>query len=407
MPLEPAKTAGGCQEVIVQRPGLVLVVDDHEKNREICRINLELEEFDVILAEDGLQGYQRAENDKPDLILLDIMMPVMDGYEMLRRVRANPDLADTPVLMLTAKAASSDVVRALDLGANDYLKKPFDVEEMLARTRTLVSLKRAQDQIKSDRQRLAQELNLARKIQTSLIPPSKLFDELEGSGLRVFAFTRPASEVSGDFFDLRRRGSDGFSISLVDCKGHGVSAGMMTMAVHALLDSMDDGQDGPGGVLERLDDRIRHFGPLNEFAATSHLVLEPAAGRVVAGSAGLPFPLHYQAETGQVTEWRLNGGPPLGLPLHRPTYPESALYLEPGDKLILFTDGLTEAANDQNDLFGVPIDSLMGWIAENGGLPSDQMGLHLIESWDRFTAGHQDDDCTVLIIERATDGTPE
>lgn len=129
--------------------GTILVVDDNENNRAICKDNLEMEGCQVLLANNGEQGLNIAKEQKPDLILLDIMMPVMDGFEFLERLKADPELANIPVLMLTAKSESKDVVRALESGAQDYLTKPFAIDELIARVNTLVRLKKVEDQLRA------------------------------------------------------------------------------------------------------------------------------------------------------------------------------------------------------------------------------------------------------------------
>lgn len=140
--------------------GSILVVDDHQRNREICQENLEMEDYHIFLAENGREGLRIARLEQPDLILLDIMMPEMNGYEMLERLKADPELQDIPILMLTAKASTADVVQALNLGANDYLRKPFDIDELVARVDTLVSLKRAKDQLKQSISRMEHQAAL-------------------------------------------------------------------------------------------------------------------------------------------------------------------------------------------------------------------------------------------------------
>jgi signal transduction histidine kinase len=129
--------------------GKLLIVDDHEKNREIVRFNLgDLDGYDIIEADNGKTGLKTALHHHPDVILLDIMMPVMDGYEMLQCLKSDPVLKGIPVLMITAKASTENVVKALDLGAQDYIVKPFDVEELSARVKTLVKLKKSEDKLK-------------------------------------------------------------------------------------------------------------------------------------------------------------------------------------------------------------------------------------------------------------------
>ena len=110
----------------------ILVVDDDQRMRRLLRLNLEKEGYRVAAAEDGPMGLEIAELDPPDLILLDVMMPGMDGFTVLQRLR---EFSDVPVILLTAKGEEQDKVRGLDLGADDYLTKPFGPAELLARVR--------------------------------------------------------------------------------------------------------------------------------------------------------------------------------------------------------------------------------------------------------------------------------
>ena len=127
----------------------ILIVDDNSSNVKICREILEDVVKTIISAEDGKEGFSTAKSKKPDVILLDIMMPVMDGFQMLEKLQADPELKQIPVLMLTAKTGTEDVVKALNMGANDYLKKPFVYEELQARVETLCRLKKVEDRLKN------------------------------------------------------------------------------------------------------------------------------------------------------------------------------------------------------------------------------------------------------------------
>jgi len=120
----------------------VLIVDDDPDIRQFVEVNLELEGFDTETAENGRIALDTAKDHPPDLVLLDVMMPEMDGLTVLRRLRATPATANVPVILLTAKALAEDRVRGLDLGADDYITKPFAVEELMARVRSV--LRRAQ-----------------------------------------------------------------------------------------------------------------------------------------------------------------------------------------------------------------------------------------------------------------------
>ncbi|NOX24111.1 MAG: response regulator [Actinobacteria bacterium] len=120
----------------------ILVVDDDPDILQFVRMNLELEGFDTRTAESGKEGLAMAKEQPPDLVLLDVMMPGMDGLTVLKNLRTNQATANCPVIILTAKVLADDRVRALDLGADDYVSKPFDLTELLARVRSV--LRRAQ-----------------------------------------------------------------------------------------------------------------------------------------------------------------------------------------------------------------------------------------------------------------------
>ena len=110
----------------------ILVVDDEKNIVEIIKFNLKKEGYDVITASNGQEGVEKAFSEQPDLIILDIMMPVMDGYEACRKIR---EKLDTPIIMLTARAEEVDKVLGLELGADDYVTKPFGVRELMARVK--------------------------------------------------------------------------------------------------------------------------------------------------------------------------------------------------------------------------------------------------------------------------------
>lgn len=116
----------------------ILVVDDDTAINELIKINLELSGYEVISAYDGIQGFTLAKQEMPDLIVLDVMMPDVDGYTVAKRVRENTSTKDIPILMLTAMGQLQDKVKGFDIGVDDYLVKPFEMEELQVRVRALL-----------------------------------------------------------------------------------------------------------------------------------------------------------------------------------------------------------------------------------------------------------------------------
>jgi DNA-binding response OmpR family regulator len=129
----------------VNTPPRILVADDNETNRDILATRLEANGYEVLHAGDGEQALAVTREHRPDLILLDIMMPKLDGIEVCRRIKADAELPFTPIVMVTAKAESSDVVEGLDAGADEYLTKPIDQKALVARVKALLRVKERHD----------------------------------------------------------------------------------------------------------------------------------------------------------------------------------------------------------------------------------------------------------------------
>ena len=115
-------------------PKKILIVEDEANIRELLRLYLEREGYTVLEAENGVEGIKKWKSDKPDMLLLDVMMPVMDGWEVCREIRAE---SDVPIIMLTAKGETADRVSGLEMGADDYIVKPLEMPEVIARVRAV------------------------------------------------------------------------------------------------------------------------------------------------------------------------------------------------------------------------------------------------------------------------------
>src|ERR687893_864736 len=137
-------------------PPLILAVDDTPENLEILRLRLEAQGYEVAEAADGEEGLARARELKPDLILLDIMMPKRDGISVVRELKQDPDLRHIPVILVTAKADAKDVVLGLDAGGDDYLTKPFEHSALLARVRSMLRQKALHDKVQEQARDLAE-----------------------------------------------------------------------------------------------------------------------------------------------------------------------------------------------------------------------------------------------------------
>ncbi|MEH2461250.1 hybrid sensor histidine kinase/response regulator [Nostoc sp.] len=157
----------------------ILAVDDIQDNLILVQAILESEGYEIDLASDGIKALRRIEQSPPDLILLDVMMPGIDGYEVTRRIRKNPAISYIPILLITAFHESS-VVQGLDAGADDFIRKPFDTDELLARVRSLLRLKHSLDeQQKMARQREDFVSRLTHDLRTPLVASDRMLNLFE------------------------------------------------------------------------------------------------------------------------------------------------------------------------------------------------------------------------------------
>jgi signal transduction histidine kinase len=157
------------------RVNRILVVDDSPDNLFLIQATLEEDGYEIALAEDGKTALALVDQLLPDLILLDVMMPEMDGYEVTERIRNNPNLPYIPILLITAHERSS-VVKGLDIGADDFIRKPVDIDELLARVRSLLRLKHSIDEREQMvRQREDFVSRLTHDLRTPLVAADRMF----------------------------------------------------------------------------------------------------------------------------------------------------------------------------------------------------------------------------------------
>jgi phosphoserine phosphatase RsbU/P len=358
--------------------GSLLLVDDDEFNREIIRPRLERRGYRVDTANDGLTALAQIKERSYDLILLDIMMPGMDGVQVLKELREFRSRAQLPVIMVTARDNSQDIVDALRDGANDYVTKPIDPEVLLARVGTHVILKRTTESLEDLNHRLAEanfqlrrDLELAAKIQRSLLPVrTPTFDNYE------FAWRyEPCEQLGGDNLNIMALSESQIGFYVLDVSGHGVQAALMSVAVNHLLEpSQDDTSvvnrpnrrrqhesepghfaSAPHDVAERLN---RHFTfdlTVAQYFTMIYAVLDRDAKTCRYVSTGHPPPIHLTAD-GEVNVLE-SRGLPIGIlqpgDAGYEPFSEQFVQLKSGDRLCIYSDGIVESHNHNSKEFGV------------------------------------------------------
>src|SRR5215472_5372704 len=314
----------------------LLLVDDAKVNLDILVEGLK-SDHKLSLALNGESALQIAARTPPDLVLLDIVMPGMDGYEVCRRMRQMPETSEVPIMFLSSLEEVQNKTLGFEAGANDYLTKPFDMLEVKARVRSLLKAKAYQDAVK---EQIASELRVAREIQMGMLPHD--FDGLGREyGVEFGAVLEPAREVGGDLYGAISAGPERLMIFLGDVSGKGIPASMFMVRAISLARLLAREIAEPERILARLNDELAADNPSNMFVTFLCAAFEPASGRLAMANAGHCRPVllpgagpPYWAVTGLGTALGFEPGL---------KYERTELTFRPNDSLILYSDGVTEA----------------------------------------------------------------
>ncbi len=371
----------------------VLIVDDVKANVDILVAALR-DEYKLSVALDGQKALDAALKSPPDLVLLDIVMPGIDGYEICRRMRSDEATRGVPIMFLSSLEDVKNKARGFEVGGNDYLTKPFEVLEVKARVRSLLRAKAYADAVKEAAER---DLRIAREIQMGLLP-ADVAAQTRGTGLDVHAVMEPAQQVGGDLFDVLRLGNDRVLVAVGDVSGKGIPAALFMAVTMTLLRSMARVGHTLDEILRHMNDELLQQNPRGMFVTLQVLLFDLAAGRVTCASAG-----HHGAARvvpGQTPRLVFTeSGRVLGL-LPAETIDIQTLDLESGETVVLFTDGVSEAFGPTQELFGE--DRLLAHLASTTGLSARETSAGLLEAVRRHAAGtKQSDDITVVSVRYA------
>jgi sigma-B regulation protein RsbU (phosphoserine phosphatase) len=379
----------------------ILVVEDDVAIQQLL-IGHYLEELgitNVTYAEDGVAGLETAARIMPDLIILDIEMPRMNGLEMLKRLRGDPTLKHIPVIIETAEESSERREQMFELGATDFVLKPLNTKEFHGRVRVhlenLLHLRRLQD----DLTRIDQELQDAAALQRALLPAEEKVEKLgERYGLAISSVFEPSSRLGGDFWGIMPVSDTAIGVFICDFAGHGVSAAMNTFQLHTMLDRLPPlDPHNPAafvsGVNQGLNKVLKH----RHYATLLFAIIDLAANKLRYSAAASPNPLVGQR--GSVELRTLNGsGMPLGLLASAP-YDNREVDFPPGSFVFMYSDALSEAAVSKGRLMGE--EGIKALVRETVTTTPQQAPLdHIVGAIPRRPGATLADDLTAVWIER-------
>lgn len=331
--------------------GSLLLVDDDPTNREMLARRLQRQGYTVTMAENGLQGIKLLRSKPFDLVLLDLIMPGLDGCQVLTRMKADPGLKDIPVIMISALDQENGIARCIELGAEDYVAKPFNPVFLRARIGACLEKKRLRDQerktlealIESQRQ-IAADLSEAAQYVTSLLP-----EKLDGEISTDWIF-KPSDQLGGDAFGYHWLDATHLAIYLIDVSGHGVGAALLSVSViNALRARSIAGADfySSASVLRGLN-RMFSMDQQNHLYFTMwYGIFNQSSRNLRFSSGGHPPALLFHNNA--ITELSTNG-PAIGC-MEEVIFAEKTMEFPVGSQLFILSDGVYEIARPDGTMW--------------------------------------------------------
>jgi phosphoserine phosphatase RsbU/P len=373
---------------------LILIVDDTPTNLGVVSGAL-TDTYKTKVAMNGPKALAlAAAEDKPDLILLDVVMPEMDGYEVCTRLKADPATREIPVIFLTAQTSVEDETRGFSVGGVDYVHKPFSPAIVKARVHNHILLREARAQLARQLDALNAELEMAHRIQLSILPHElpKL------PGLDIAARFLPMASVGGDFYDFIRVDEQHLGILIADVSGHGLSSALIASMLQVALAGQVAHASSPAEVLAGLNKAVS--GKFSEnFVTAAYVYVDLENNLTRYAGAGHPPLMQYRGSTGKAARI-LENGMVLGI-LEDSDYTAVEIPLEPGDRQVLFTDGIVEAANPAQEMYGE--ERLMRFLESNKALNGGEFADALLSGIAGWTGQpgeqNQQDDLTIVMFD--------
>jgi sigma-B regulation protein RsbU (phosphoserine phosphatase) len=337
----------------------ILVVDDNEMNRDMLARRLERTGYKVDTADGGHSGLEMILSGKYGLVMLDIMMPDIDGLTVLKRTREFYSKAELPVIMATARDEGSDLAEALSLGANDYVTKPLDFKVVRARVESVLGYAQAVCELTRVNERMNRDLEAAARVQASLLPNAPI--DIEGADF-IWQY-RPCDELAGDGLNVFKRDEEHVAMYVLDVSGHGVAAALLSVSVTHHLSQLIGNHESaeaceftgnniisPAWLARSLNSLFPMASVGGHYFTLLYGVLNVKTRKFCFVSAGSPGPLVVHADGS--ADVHDVPAVPIGM-FPDSGYEDTAIELQAGDRLYLHTDGLYEERNpDTREQFG-------------------------------------------------------
>ena len=330
----------------------ILIIDDDPTVQMLLTRALSKNGYQIIVAEDGLEGLNLAISLKPALIICDWLMPKLSGLEVCRGVKSNANLATTFFILITSRVSIADRVQGLDAGADDFICKPIDLQELKARVRAGLRLHQLSEDLQKQKQLLETELNEAAEYVSNLLP-----EPLNHHSLKIDFRFIPSRQLGGDIFDYFFLDEDHFVFYLLDISGHGLKAALPSISIVNLLRTRSLGTvnySQPSKVLSHLNQYFQMSLENAQYFTIWYGVYNLRKRCLTFSNAGHPPCISASLNKQKKNIYRSlkTNGIPIGM-FPNIDYEESHVYISSPTSLYLFSDGIYEITNQEGKLLGL------------------------------------------------------
>ncbi len=384
------------QQILYSR---ILIVDDNEVNRVFIERMLQNSGFSNIMhAADGLVALEKLDSFKPDIIILDIMMPDMDGFECCREIRKIPEYQDLPILIQTTITQAELRVKAFTEGATDFISKPVYPDELCARVMVHLEKRHSHRTLELYKQRIEIELESARQLQLAILPNADELSEIKQKAhLDIASYFQPSSEVGGDFWGVKNIFPNQTALWMVDFSGHGVASALNAFRLQAYLREHSELAFRPGEYLTRMNEKMLHLLLRGQFATMFYGIIDTQANQLFYSCACSPHPVILRRKTGKA-ELIDGSNSPLGVGLQ--FYNTSSIDFYSGDTLVLYSDAVIETPN-RNSVY-ITEEDIISILEAKHNSGSEIIKNSLLELFRQHSAAPPLDDLTLTICSRLT-----
>ena len=368
----------------------LLLVDDNPTNLQVLYQTLETTGCKLLVAKNGETALSIAQKASPDLILLDIMMPGIDGFEVCRRLKADPATAAIPVIFLSALTDTKDKVQGLQLGAVDYVSKPFQPDEVNARVNTHLTIHRLKREVEKKKDALENELEIVSVVQRRLLP--KKVPEI--TGLKLAVHYETSLYAGGDYYDITKMPDNQWGFLVADAEGHSAPAAVMMAMTCALFRSYPEPPTEPGELLYFLN---KHLCKVAEpsFVTALYIVYDANRHTLKIARAGHPPPMICRSADQKAIEYNCSGVFPMGIDPYNQV-PVTEAQLQPGDRLLMYTDGITERFNPEGETYAEQ--RLLRQLEVNRQDNPQELLAAIMKDVNAFANGRPADDDQALLL---------